>query len=127
MTTQAVDLFGRAKRLTPGEAVIIETASKKKAESLRVLLYRERNRLSDFTVGISVDGTTVTLEKESPTHTYSIRGLDGTVQTEESVRDKNYKKELEEILQTVKELGYTQNLQDELIDNLNERYGRREV
>jgi len=125
MSIHSETLFTKAQSLQPGESLVAEFASKRKAESVRVSLYRERNKKSDFTVSISTEGNKVFLDKEKAEFSFMIRGVDGTMREESAVVLGSYDIELQEIYESSKEAGYRQELIDELIDNLNERHGRR--
>jgi hypothetical protein len=122
--TETSVLFALARKLTPGKAVFRTFATRKQAESLRVSLYRERNRLEDYTVDISIEENRVILTKARDFISYGMIDENGIV-TEETVTVKtDYDKELAEIYESAKENEWKQELIDELVENLNERYGR---
>jgi hypothetical protein len=122
--TETTTLFAVARSLTPGEAIFRGFATRKQAESLRVSLYRERNRLEDYTVDISIEENKVILTKARDVVSYGKIDATGKVTEENIVIESEYEKERKEIFEQAKENSWKQELVDELIANLNERYGR---
>ena len=132
MSIHSKSLFTRAQQLEPGDSIVAEFSSKRKAESIRVSLYRERKFYGDPSISISSEGNKVILEREKENFTVTIKSADGTTREEKLARiqtikagtDENYTTELQEIYEMAEESNYRQELIDELISNLNARYGR---
>jgi hypothetical protein len=132
MSIHSKSLFTRAQQLEPGDSITAEFSSKRKAESVRVSLYRERKYYGDPSISISSEGNKVILEKEKENFMVTIRSADGTTKEEKLSKlrssrngtDENYNLELQEIHEMAEEANYRQELIDELVNNLNERYGR---
>ena len=124
MTTEAAKLFSVARNLPPGESIFKDYGSQNTVNSMRVALYRERNKLEDLTVAISVTGTRIWLKKEEGMFSYGHCDKYGNV-TEEVVTVKSqYDQELETLLKEAKELGSSQELIDELKHALDMKYGK---
>ena len=119
--------FIQAAGLQEGKKIFKSFGSRKQADSFRVSLYKIRNKLSDFTVLISIDHETVFAEKSCSTVKYGVLDADGNQEGEiilETAKDRLEKAidlETREILKDAVENSWSPELTQELILAARER------
>jgi hypothetical protein len=124
MSTETESFFQTARKLPESEAIFATFASRRQADSFRIGLYKVRKRVEDYTVDISIKDNTVFATKARTVVKYGLVDKNGVVTHESVIAVTNYNKELEEIYQEAKLHNWNESLVDELIANLNDRYGR---